>query len=90
MIETTSPLYLRRLVRAINDAPAAYVDGDLVGRNHNPRRSARASFCRADNAVRFFAGSHPTEMFTIRAAEAARAFCDHVGETIVATRKAKP
>ncbi len=30
LIETTSPLYLRRLVRAINAAKAAYVGGHIV------------------------------------------------------------
>ena len=88
LIETASPLYLRRLVRAINAAPAAYVDGSLVQSDHNPRRSKRASYCRADNTIRFFADLYPAKMFTIQAADAARAFCDHVGHTIVATRKA--
>lgn len=88
LIETTSPLYLRRLVREINAAPAAYVDGGIAKRGHHPRWNGRASYFRAGNAILFFAGVNRREMFTIHAADAERAFCDGAGRTIVATRKA--
>ena len=88
LIETTSPLYLRRLVRAINAAHAAYVDGSLVQSDHNPRRSAAASYSRADNTIRFFGDLYPKKVFKVQAADAARAFCDGAGRTIVASNHA--
>ena len=87
LIETTSPLYLRRLVHAINDAPAAYLDGQIVKRDHNPRRNGRASYFRAGNVILFFAGANRREMYEVRAADAERAFCDGAGRPIVASRK---
>ena len=88
LIETTSPLYLRRLVREINAAHAAYVDGSIVKRDDNPRRNGRASYFRAGNAILFFAGMNRREMFEVKAADAERAFCDGAGRPIVASRKA--
>ena len=88
LIETTSPLYLRRLVRAINAARAAYVGGHIVQSNHNPRRRARASYCRADKTIRFVGDLYPTTTFKIQAADAEHAFSDHVGHTIYASRHA--
>ena len=88
LIETTSPLYLRRLVREINAAPAAYLDGSIVKRHDNPRRNGRASYFRTGNAILFFAGVNRREVFTIQASDAERAFCDGAGRTIVASRQA--
>ena len=88
LIETTSPLYLRRLVRAINAAKAAYVGGHIVQLNRNPRGSARASYCKADNTIRFVGDLYPPTTFKIQAANAVEAFADHVGHTIYASRTA--
>ena len=59
LIETTAPLYLRRLVRAVNATPAAYVDGSIVNREHNPRRNGRASLLPGRKHHPLFCGSVP-------------------------------